>query len=803
VFKNYIKTTLRNIFRHKGYSFLNIGGLALGIISFLFIIIYISDEMSYDIHHSKADRLYRVCRLYIANGQEEDAATLSFPAGPALQNSYPDKIEKMCRFFNFQVPKMMFEYEENDKKFYETKVFLADSTVLDMFDFEFVRGNKETALNRPFVMIITESIAKKYFGDEDPMGKSFRVEEQGQFEVSAVIKDLPKQTHLEFDFLGSMSSVRQIFGGRFPQTWIWNPCWTYVLLKENVDQRQLDELLPEFHATHYFDFPDQDITLYTQKLTDIHLKSHLLYEIRQNSNIAYIYLLAGIAIFILVIASINFMNLATASSAGRAKEIGIKKVLGADRKMLIVQFLGESIFTTFIALLFSILIMILLMTPFNNFTQKSFSPAIFLNSGMLLVMLALTLGIGILAGLYPAFFLSAFQPIKVLKGTLSSGSKGGTARKVLVIAQFTISVVLIIGTLIIFNQLSYMKKADLGFTKDNIIALPCWNTQIIPQNEAFINELLQHPSITHACGMEDLVGVDHNTHQFFLEGKDPDKPLYYPAYMVRYDFVETFDIEIITGRAFSREFPSDTINAIMINEAMAEHMGWTNEEALGKRIRKDGDERVIGVFKNFHAHSLHTKSSTFLLDMLRPRTGAFGFLRYVAIRLNTDDYQSVLPFIEEKWKEFAPTRPFEYKFLDEELDKLYNNEQKLGQLSIVLTLLGVIIACLGLFGLTSFLAVQRTKEVGIRKVLGASVGNIFYLISKEFIILVLVSNIIAFPIAYFMMKNWLQDFAYRTSIGFGAFIISALLSVIVALATVSYQSTKSALTDPADALKYE
>jgi len=475
----------------------------------------IADELSYDKHHSKAERLYRVCRLYIANGIEEDAATLSFPSGPAIKNAYPDKVEKMCRFFNFQVPKMMFEYEGNDKKFYETRVFLADSTVLDMFDFEFIRGDKETALNRPFVMIITESIAKKYFGDEDPMGKTFVVEEQGRFEVSGVIKDLPKQTHLEFDFLGSMSSVRQIFGGRFPQTWIWNPCWTYVLLPENVSPGQLEELFPEFHKNHFFDFPDQDITLYLQKLTDIHLKSRLLYEIRQNSNMIYIYLLAGIAIFILIIASINFMNLATASSAGRAKEIGVKKVLGAVRTQLILQFLSESVFTTFLSLIVSVLLVLLLLTPFNNFTQKNFSPALFAEPGILAIMFCITLFIGILAGLYPAFFLSAFQPVKMLKGTLSSGSKGGTTRKVLIVIQFTISVILIIGTLVIFRQLKFMKKADLGFTKDKILALPCWNTQIIPQNEAFINELLQHPSITHACGIEDLVGVDHNTHQFF------------------------------------------------------------------------------------------------------------------------------------------------------------------------------------------------------------------------------------------------------------------------------------------------
>ncbi|MBU1063752.1 ABC transporter permease, partial [bacterium] len=396
MFKNYMKIAWRSIFRYKIYSFLNIGGLAIGIASFLFILFYVVDELSYDKHHSKADNIYRVCRLYIANGVEEDAVTLSWPAGPALQNAYPAMIKKYVRFFNFQTPKLMVEYEQ--KKFNERRFFLADSTVFDVFDYEFVFGNPDGALDRPFTILITESIAQKYFGDENPLGKSLTVERQGEFEITGVIKDLPSQSHLIFDFLASMSTVPQIFGGQFPQTWIWNPCWTYILFEDGVNPDQLTERFPEFHQNHYFDFPNQDITLHLQKLTDIHLHSNLVYEITQNSNITYIYLLSAIAIFILVIASINFMNLATAASAGRAKEIGIKKVLGANRSQLITQFLGESIVTAYLALIVAIIIMLILLTPFNNFAGKLFTPGIFLKTGNLILVIALGIILGISSG---------------------------------------------------------------------------------------------------------------------------------------------------------------------------------------------------------------------------------------------------------------------------------------------------------------------------------------------------------------------------------------------------------------------
>jgi putative ABC transport system permease protein len=799
--RNYFKIALRNIFRHKIYSFLNIGGLALGIATFIFIALYVTDELSYDRYHSKADRIYRVNRLYTANTVEENAATCSFPFAPALENANSDLIEKIVRFFNFQQPRLLVEHE--DIKFNEPRVFLADSTVFDIFDFEFITGNPENALDRPFTMVITESTARKYFGDENPVGKSLRFQQQLDFEITGIIKDIQPQSHFQFDFLGALSSFRQIVGGQLPQTWIWNPCWTYVLLKEGVKPEQLEARFPDFHQNHYFDFPNQNIKLYLMPLTDIHLRSHLVYEITQNSNISYIYLLSAIAIFVLIIASINFMNLSTAGSAGRSKEIGVKKLLGAQRPQLIRQFLSESVITTFIALIIALVLIEIFLAAFNNFTAKAFDPALFLKPRLILLMVFFGLSLGVLSGIYPAFFLSAFKPIKVLKGNLSRGSRGATARKILVILQFSISVTLIVATLIIFKQLQYMRRANLGFKKDHIILLPISLTPLVGQYEAFRTELLTSNDITHVTGVEDIPGVDHNTHRFIIEGLDPDKPLYYPCLNVRYDFLETFEIPVVVGRAFSNQFPSDTTETIMINEAMVKHLGWTNENAIGRSFRKDGNERVIGVFRNFNALSLHAPEETFVLDMIPPLQGGNFFLRYAAVRINTDDYQRVLNFIEEKWNQFAPGNPFEYRFLDEQLDNLYRNEDKLGELAIVLTMLAIIIACLGLFGLTSFLALQRTREIGIRKALGASVTGIVYLISREFLILVMAANIIAIPVSVLIMQRWLQNFAYRSGISIWPFLIAAFAALLVAFLTVSYQAIKSALIDPSKALRYE
>lgn len=800
MFKNYFVSAFRNLVKNKFASILNILGLAVGIASFIFIVLYIIDEVNYDRYHSKSNDIYRACRLLNTNDLNENSATCSFPFAPTLENDYPDIVKSTVRFFNMQVPKVLFEFD--DKRFNERHAFFVDSTVFEIFDWPFISGDPTTALNEPFSIVITESIAKKYFGDEDPLGKTLRVEEAAELVVKGVAKDVPRQSHFQWDILISMSTFRQFRNGQLPQTWIWNPCWTYVLLHEGLDPNIMNEKFPDFYKTHYNDFQNEDITLYLQPLEDIHLNSHLEYEINQNSFKSYIYILSVIAIFIIVIASINFMNLATATSANRAKEIGVKKVFGAQRSSLIFQFLNESILTCLVAMLLALGLVEFLLPYFNNFTGKDFNSGVVIQPIAIISVLVLTVTLGVLSGTYPAFFLSAFNPIKVLKGNKLRGARGQSARKGLVIAQFVISTSLIIGTLIIFSQLNFLRTKNLGFDKEQVIIIPTVNP-IKQSLEPFIEELKKSAYITNVTGSDYVLGIDHNTWAFSIDGMDPDKTFFHSALIVRHDFLNTYGLELVAGRDFSPLNALDTSRAVIINEAMARSMNWTNEEALGKKVQNEGEEKVIGVVKDFNALSLHKKAGPFILDMMRFPGAANFRTNYVAVRVNTDNYDQVIDYIEESWKKFAPTRPFEYSFFNKDLDALYRNEEKLGDFSAIMTFLTIFIAALGLFGLVSYMAEQRTKEIGIRKVMGGTVISIVRMLSKEFIVLIIIANIIAWPIIYFIMNSWLKDFSEQVSINWLFFILTAFITLLLSLLISGFRAYVASNLNPVDTLRYE
>jgi len=802
--RHLLTIAIRNIRKHFNYSILNIVGLAIGISSFLFILIYVTDELKYDRFHEKHDRIYRMNRLYDSNDIHEDAATVSFPFGPALAADYPDMVKSMVRFFDFQISEMLFEYAEdsvNVMKFNEEWFYLADSNVFQMFTFPLLEGDPATVLNQPNCVVLSESTAKRYFGDSTAIGKTLRLEERVELEVTGVMKDLPEQSHFKIDILGSMSTFREMQRGQLPQTWIWNPCWTYIELYENVTAEQLEANLPDFYLNQYADFQDQKITLYLQPLTDIHLRSHHEYEMHPNGKLSYIKILGVIGLFVLLLACINFMNLATASSSGRGREIGMKKVAGAKKSQLRTQFLGESLIITFFALLLSAIMVEVLLPLFNNFTGKSIDPGIVIRPASLAIGLLLLLVVGLLSGSYPAFFLSRLDTSH-LKGTLSPGAGKGLARKILVVVQFLISVALIIGTITAFSQLNYLRKADLGFDRDQVILLPTnFNTAL--HFERFADELKKHNQVISVTGMEDILGANHNTRSFVIEGMFDDQPFWYPAFLVRYDFIETFNIPVVEGRAFSRDFPSDTSEAIMINESMVKHLGWTNQEAIGKAIRSDGNERVIGVFSDFNALSLHKPAGNFILDMLENPRGAAALTRYMAIKVNTDNYTDVLAYIQKTWEEIAPTRPFEYTFLDEELDALYKDENSFSKLSIILTILAIIIACLGIIGLTSFMVERKTKEISVRRVNGATVANVNTLLSKEFLWLIMIANLISWPLAYLVIKRWLENFSRHIDIQWYLFLVSALVTIFITVTITSIHAYRASRMNPADTLKYE
>ncbi|MBL7959408.1 ABC transporter permease [bacterium] len=802
MFQNYFKIAFRNLLRGKLYSFINVFGLAIGISCFMLIFLFIQDELRYDRFHKKVDRIYRVTsKLDNTEGQGENSSSNPFPVAKALKTDYPHLIEEVVRFFNFQVPSFSLQY--GDARFNEKRLFYADSTVWKIFDFPLAEGDPATALGQPNAIVLSQEMAKKYFGNENPMGKILRFEGTVDLHVTGVFEPLPTQSHIAFDGLVSFATLYAQVGPNFGQSWIWNPCWTYVLLKDGVGHEELESQFPVFVNKHYPEFIKPQITHYLQSLKDIHLKSKLDYEIQPNNNESDIYVFAAIGIFILIIACINFMNLATARSARRAREVGMRKVLGAGRRQLIGQFFGESIFISFIAVLVSMILIALTLPIFNGLAQKHLTIDFLANPVLFAVLVFIGLFVGVMAGLYPALYLSSFEAISVMKGRLKFSGKSGLFRKSLVTLQFAISLALIIGTMIIYRQLNYLRSFDLGFAKEQVIVIPA-KPAMVARFDALRNEWIQNTTVINVATMNEIVGAHHNTHEYNYEGMEPGKWLYFPSLIVNETFIETFNIQMVAGRNFSKDYSRDDSLGLIINEAMVLHLGWESpEKAIGQRCNTPtGNERVIGVVKNFNFVSLQESIGPFALDMPPAQQKPF-WIKYLAVRIAPKDFRETITFIENKWNVLVPEFPFEFFFLDEDLSKMYQSQDNLARLVGYFASLAVSVACLGLFALASFTAEQRTKEIGIRKVLGASVSGVVALLSKEFLKLVLLSNVVSWPVIYYIMDSWLEGFAYRITITIGSFILALLLGLVIAMLTISFQAIKAATANPVEALKYE
>ncbi len=795
---NYLKIAFRNLLRNKAYSAINIFGLAIGISCFMLIFLFISDEFSYDKFHSKADRIYRLIEIIDNEGQGEESSSAPLPVAKALYTAYPHYIESIVRFFNFQQPALSLQI--GDKKFNEKKLFFVDSTLFEIFDFKLSKGDPKTALDNPNSILLTQQTAEKLFGNEDPTGKTLIFEGNFNVIVTGVFEELPTQSHFSFDCLISYSTINTFVGPQFGTNWIWNPAWTYILLKEGVKPADLEKEFPDFIQKNYPPIVKNQVVHYLQPLTSIHLHSDLDYEIQKNNKIATVYIFGVVGVLILFIACINFMNLATARSAKRAREVGMRKVLGAERTQLIKQFIGESILISLIAVLISIFIIELLLPLFNSFSEKTLTFGFIANPVLLLVLLAVGLIVGVFAGTYPAFFLSSAAPIKTLKGKYEPGSRSAFLRKALVVAQFSISSILIIGTIIIYQQLTYMQNANLGFNKDQVVVIPT-RPSMLQQVEALKIEFLRNRNVKKVTVMDEIIGQHHNTHSFHYEGLETDKQVFFPGLIIDEDFLETFDLKLVAGRNFSKEYPRDDSLSVLINEAMVRSLGWKfPEQALGKEFRSfSGNERVIGVVKDFNYVSLQEPIGPYFFDM----TPFPFFKRFMAVKLNGADIQNTIKHLENCWTQIAPAFPFEFSFLDENLDKLYKSQANLSKLIGYFSILAIFIACLGMFALSSFTAEQKTKEIGIRKVLGASTPGIVTLLSKEFLKLVLFANLFAWPVAYFAMNKWLDDFAFRINVQLWSFIVAAFASILIALMTISYQSIKAAVANPIKSLRYE
>ncbi len=802
MFRNFFKIAIRNILKEKFYSLINILGLTIGITGALFVIIYITDELNFDRFHSRIDQMYRVWINGKIAGQEFKGTWTSPPVAFTFMEEIPE-VEAACRI-NL-VNDVILRYE--DKVFTEDEVFYADSNFFQFFDFKLLQGDPATLLKEPNSIVLTETLAQKYFGKGLALGKVVSVgNNKSAFKVTGICADIPHNSHFYFNALLSMSS--QAFSRS--TSWTSNSFQSYLILHPESDleavhakmrettKKYVGPELQQFMGVSYDEFEQQGglYGFFLQPVKKIHLYSQLDGELQPTSDIRYIFIFGAIGIFILLIACINFMNMSTARSAGRAKEVGLRKTLGSMKSQLVFQFLAESILYTCLAMALAILAFFLLLPFFNLLSGKALDYHILMKPWMLFTLLSITVMTGLIAGSYPAFYLTAFRAAETLKGNLKAGLKSGWIRAILVTVQFAISIILIICTSMVYKQLKFTQQANLGFSKDHVLVIQ--NTGRLDNNrQAFKNALLQETGVTAASYSNNVIpGVNNTT--IFRDPAGGDVDHLMGTYLGDYDHLQAMGYELEEGRNFSKDVPADS-NAVLLNQAAIRELGW--DDPLGKDlIFYGGDDpyplHVIGILKDFHFESLR--------DNIRPMAiRLLNVANQMTVRFDMENPKEAIDLAESKWLELAPDEPFEFTFLDEKFDDLYRAEQRLGSLFTIFTVVAIFIACLGLFGLAAFVAEQRTKEIGIRKAMGASTMSITTLLSREFARFVLYAFLISILPSYLLMTNWLEGFAYRVNMDPGTFILGGLMAFILALVTVSYQAIRAAYANPATSLRYE
>jgi putative ABC transport system permease protein len=799
--KNYLTAAWRNFSKRQFYSIINMVGLAVGLACGALIYLYVRHEASYDRFHQKADRIYRVNEFFEGeSGAGERSASIPFPMADVLKIDYDNLVEEVVRVYNFQSPMLTVAHEPTNRVFNERNLFFVDSTYSRIFDLTMVAGNSSTALNNSHTVIISATTAQRYFGAEPPLGKLLLLQNQEDLIVTGVFQDVPDNAHTHPDFLVSFSTLKSFYGGDYPQSWHWNPCWTYVLLKDNVPPASLEAHLPGFVKKHLPESFRDEVSLRLQALTDIHLKSDLEFEIEANGNAEDIYILVGIAVFVLLIACINFMNLSTAQSVRRAKEVSLRKTIGASRIQLIGQFMIESAMIGILAVVFSLMLLVLALPYFNRFTGKNLTFDV-LDSWLLGGLFLSGLTVAWLSSVYPALILSSFQPAKALKAGRAIG-KGLSLREVLVTFQFVISIALIIVTGVAVKQVSFLRGGSLGFTKDNIIMIPIIRTPIAPHYRTMVEEALQQSSIESVTAVEEIVGARHQGGSYTFEGME--KAQLFPRLKIRHDFTKTFQIPLLAGRDYNVDNRADDTVSVVVNETLVKGFKWTPEEAIGRFCQVGGFRaQIIGVVKDFNFTSKRQPVAPLVLQLNNSPTAFNLNLKYMAVRIKPGTLQQSLGTLEALWQKFLPGRPFEYFFLDHALKNSYASEANLIKVSTAFSLLAVGVACLGLFGLASFHTDQRKREVSIRKVLGSSTRQVIVLMLSYYVKLIGAAVVIAFPLAWFSMVRWLSDYAYRINVPWEIFFMASLLVTFVALATVGYKSYAVAKVNPVQSLRSE
>ncbi len=791
--RNLFKVALRNIGKDRIYSVLNILGLTLGITCSLFLFLYLLDELSYDQFHTKKDRIYRVVTHFIESDNQFTWPSGQIPLAQELEENYPD-VAHAVRFIG--AGRELFANDERDVRFYEEDFYYVDSSVFEVFNFPLIAGDPTTALLAPNTAVVTQTTAEKYFGDADPIGQSFRNGDEN-YQITGLVEDVPSNSHLEFNALLSRASLPDELGG-----WGGWGVPTYLLLRETASLADGERALADVNKNRVVPiFTDYGVTIdyWLQPLADIHLQSNFG-DSGENGGMSYIYIFAAVAFFILIIASINYMNLATARATRRAKEVGVRKTMGSFRSQLISQFLTESTLLTFIALFISILLALVLLPLFNQLAGKEIKVLFLLQPKIIAGFIGMALVVGIAGGSYPAFYLSSFNPALVLKGNVARGTGTALLRKILVVTQFAISIAMLICTWIVYDQLQYLRDKDLGFEQDQVLTVTMPDSTIRANYSVLYNRLKSNSNVLEVSNSSARPGSGLGKNLMNVDSPEGMVERGVDQYQADYDFVDAMGMKIVGGRNFSRDFPTDTA-AALVNQAMVARMQW--DDPVGKRFSFIGDDEgpgatftVVGVVQDYHQQSLYSP--------IEPLAIFFGDQNYfLNIKIAPQDVASTLAFVEDTWTEVNAGKPFSYDFLNQDFQAQYEADQKRGQIFTLFSLLTVVIACLGLLGLAAYTTEQRAKEIGIRKVIGASVANIIGLIYRDFLLLIALAMLIAFPLAYFFMDGWLQTFAYQTEIKWLTFVTSALLTVLVTMSAISFHTIRAAMSNPVDSLKSE
>jgi len=803
MFRSYLKTAWRNLMKNKTFSFINVVGLAIGLTCFILMAVFVFDELSYDKYPSDADNIYRVNLSVTGNGDVAVYPNVDYAVGEGMKNAFPE-----IKSFTRITPAGDF-VKYNDKQFKEDKLAFADSNFLQMFSIPLIDGSNKDALVEPNSVVISKAFAKKYFGNENPAGKSLVIGlHDAVYKVTGVFDEVPHNSHFHFDAIMSLSTFHIT-----QPTWSNLGYFTYVLLNKNTDVKQLEIKIRQLVAEHVVPEIQHDMgvslaeaqksvntfVFSLQPLTDIHLYSHTKYELEPNGDIQYVYIFSALAIFILLLACINFTNLSTARAAKRAREVGIRKVMGSGKIQLIKQFLSESILLSFCAMLIALVLVFMLLSYFDEISGKQINFLYLLDYRFIVAMIALIFFVGILAGIYPSFFLSSFNPVKVLKGVSIRKKQKISLRSGLIVFQFFVSIALVTATIIVYQQLHYMQNKKLGYDKEQVLFIP--DGRLLGNNQdAFKQQLLQDSRVVSASISRSVPGDQFmdGTEIYPRDEKGNGQEIHTNIYHVDYDFLQTLGIHIKQGRNFSKDFQTDSASGVVINEAAVQQLGWSHINPIGKSIVRSGQHeyKVIGVVNDFNYTSAKQKIAP-LLMLLGNNYGG------IIIKIKTNDVTGFLNDLKKDWNSFSPLGPLNYSFLDDKFAALYTSEHKTQQIFSAFTIVAIIIAALGLFGLSAFVIEQRTKEIGIRKVLGATMQQVLVLVSKEFLWLVVIAFVISVPLTYWAMYHWLQSYAYRIHISVGVFAIAGGAALLIALITVSFQSIKAALSNSIKALRTE